>query len=340
MQTKTFLRQRSWRFYRNWLTAAIAWAVIVVIVFQVFHDPIHLIWGIPLGYFSYLVWKAYRYAHPPVQLRMSRLTPKKAGMDAEIVEFKSRDGLNLFGWFVPGKKKAAVILVHGFGSRGISMIYHASAFLDHGYSVLMFDLRAHGSSEGDTCTLSSTEVNDLLGAVDFLKSRTDVNPDRIGVFGVSMGGSVAIQGAAECEDIRVVAVEGIGPSTLEDLENMPVTLRRRVTYPINWMMQKLDFWMNGAPSPKGMVESIRRIAPRPLLIIAAGKTREPDFAKLFSEHAGYPIETWVEPRAKHTGVYFIDPQAYQQRLAVLFDPVLSDPFETNRKQESNDDVNA
>ena len=51
------------------------------------------------------------------------------------------------------------------------MLYHASAMAVYNYGVLMFDLRAHGSSDGDTSTAGWREVNDLLGAVDYLRSR-------------------------------------------------------------------------------------------------------------------------------------------------------------------------
>jgi dipeptidyl aminopeptidase/acylaminoacyl peptidase len=164
---------------------------------------------------------------------MSRVTPADAGLEYEAVEFRSRDDLTLFGWYLRGAKRAAVILVHGHGSKGIVMIYHASAMVAKGYTVLMFDLRAHGSSEGDVCTSGWLESSDLLGALDYLRSRDDVDGDKIGVLGLSLGGQVALRAAAQDESIRAVVAEDPNPAVLGDLGDKPTSLLAWIRYPRN-----------------------------------------------------------------------------------------------------------
>ena len=214
------LRERSWRFYRNWLIHFTMWAILLLIALGAARRPwplyVYLLLAYPVYVVSASIFYAYRTTHPGGRFAMRRVTPEDAGMAYEKVEFLSRDGISLFGWYLPDNSKGTIILVHGHGGKGISMVYHASALVSKGYSVLMYDQRAHGSSEGDICTAGWREVEDLLGAVDYLKTRADVNPERIGVLGISMGGLAALLAAAREHDIRAVVAEGPSAASLDD----------------------------------------------------------------------------------------------------------------------------
>ena len=84
----------------------------------------------------------------------------------EDVHFQSRDGLRLAGWFIPGTNGATVILAHGRGSERSRMLPHANYLHKDGFSVLIFDFRYRGESEGDESTLGAKEPWDIEGAVD------------------------------------------------------------------------------------------------------------------------------------------------------------------------------
>ena len=166
---------------------------------------------------------------PPRQ-RLSA-TPDDLGMPFEDVQFPARDGVRLSGWFVPVKKavsdtKGTVVIVHGWpwnrlgtsaeniftdvpGSAPVQLIHLAHALHRLGYQLLMFDLRNHGRSAGAIpVTFGLHEANDLLGALDYLSDRQDVNQRRIGVVGFSTGANTVLYTLPRTDMIRAaVAVQ-------------------------------------------------------------------------------------------------------------------------------------
>jgi pimeloyl-ACP methyl ester carboxylesterase len=89
----------------------------------------------------------------------------------EALGFSSRgDGTRLSGWLIPAEADRAVILVHGVDSDAWSGAAPdlARAYRSAGFSVLLFDLRAHGRSGGLRITLGRREREDIGAAVDLL----------------------------------------------------------------------------------------------------------------------------------------------------------------------------
>lgn len=125
--------------------------------------------------------------------------PSAYGLEYEDVEFVSRRGdVTLRGWYIKAQgEKPTLIFVHGNGSvrSGDRAVDLASRLARNGFNVLMFDLRGHGSSEGDQVSGGYFEQSDVLGAFDFLAKR-GVSPGRTGLVGVSMGAATAVLAAA------------------------------------------------------------------------------------------------------------------------------------------------
>src|SRR6266568_1953493 len=95
------------------------------------------------------------------------------GVPYEDVSFRSSDGKLLRGWLFP-RGDRAVVMVHGKDGRrldGERTVALARAFTASGYSVLAFDLRGHGESEGDRFSLGEYERLDVAAAVGFLEGR-------------------------------------------------------------------------------------------------------------------------------------------------------------------------
>jgi len=103
-----------------------------------------------------------RAIHPP--LGKSPYNTSQFDLPLEDVHFQSRDGLRLAGWFIPGTNGATVILAHGRGSERSRMLPHANYLHKDGFSVLMFDFRYRGQSEGDESTMGAKEPWDIEGA--------------------------------------------------------------------------------------------------------------------------------------------------------------------------------
>lgn len=177
---------------------------------------------------------ARRLIQPPRQALWS--TPADLGLAFEPVHFPARGGVRLSGWFIPvgtnGRKPGqTVILVHGYpwnrlgaaaddplsrlsGDSPVNLLRLASSLHKAGYHVLMFDLRNHGeSAAAPPVTIGVREAEDLLGAVDYLCGRDDVDQEHIGVIGFSMGANTALYALPHTEQIK--AVIAVQPTSLD-----------------------------------------------------------------------------------------------------------------------------
>ncbi len=121
-------------------------------------------------------------------------------MNEDIVSIPSA-GLRLHGALGtqadsrPSERRAAFLVLHGFGSNceSPSVIQPARVLSEFGYVTLRFDMRGCGKSEGEFGRVICLEqVEDLGNALDFLARHPAVDPDRIGVIGSSFGGAVAV----------------------------------------------------------------------------------------------------------------------------------------------------
>ena len=158
--------------------------------------------GILLAFSLWTFWMAVR---PP---RMTIPgTPAEHRLAAEAVRIATDDGVTLAGWLVPapgGRPAGAtpvVILLHGYPANKADLLPIAAS-LNGRFAVLLVDFRYFGDSGGRATTLGFRERRDLQRVVDALAERGYA---RIGVFGYSLGGAVALLAAAEDPRIRAVA---------------------------------------------------------------------------------------------------------------------------------------
>ncbi|MFM6924986.1 MAG: alpha/beta hydrolase, partial [Ferruginibacter sp.] len=105
----------------------------------------------------------------------------------KMVYLKTKDSLKLEAWYITDSaNKGTVILFHGHGGNKSGVIQEAGSFHKMGYNTLLVDFRAHGSSEGNTCTIGFDESEDVKLAFDYIKNKREKN---IVLWGISMGAS-------------------------------------------------------------------------------------------------------------------------------------------------------
>ena len=248
--------------------------------------------------------------YPAVQQGMQRVT------------FPSREGTQRVGWFVPGSNGATVVLLHGYRCDKREMLPHASFLHDAGYSVLLFDFRNRGESAGDAVTLGYYERQDALGAVDYLKTRGDVDAKRIGVLGVSMGGATAVLAAAVGPDLRAVVTESAFRTADSSIEEAFTHFIHLPRFPYAPITTQIIQWRLGvktsAVSPQ---RDIARISPRPVFIIhgLADETISPDNARDLYAAAGQPKELWLVPGSGHAHAVDVAHDEYVRRVTRFFD---------------------
>ncbi|KAH8731287.1 Alpha/Beta hydrolase protein [Phaeosphaeriaceae sp. PMI808] len=134
-------------------------------------------------------------------------------MTREDVEFKTFDGLTLRGWLYPALSHGpALIMTQGFNTpKEILLPDIALWFQQQGLTVLLFDTRTIGASDGEPRNdiQPSKLVEDYHDALTFLVRHPLVNPDNIVYFGYSFSAMIVL--AAAALDKRVAAVLSVTP---------------------------------------------------------------------------------------------------------------------------------
>lgn len=266
------------------------------------------------------LYAAFWFVRPP-RLRVSYFTPTHLGVTYEDVTLTSQDGVKLSGWYIPSRNKAAVILLHGHGGNRLAVVHQAEALLQAGYGILMYDLRAHGSSGGRRFARSQAAVDDVLAAVAYLSKRPEINAGGIGVMGLSVGGLFALQAAAQTVAIRAVVGEGTSPAVLKDVPP-PNTWWR---WPGYWQ-QRMYMYLAERLARQGPLPAnlsvVSRLDGRPLLLIAVGRGGEYAMLQRLADGAK-TAELWHIPEARHAHGWHERSDEYNHRLVRFFDAALT-----------------
>jgi len=194
---------------------------------------ITLVIGLSLGY---LVLVAFVYVRQPKMLyfptREIEQTPAAIGLSFDEVMLKTADGLTIAAWDIPASDARAVLLFcHGNAGNISHRLDSIRIFHDLGLSVLIFDYRGYGKSEGEP-TEKGTYL-DAEAAWNFLVKDKGIDPARIVIFGRSLGSAVAAELAMKREAGALIIESGF--TSIPDLARqyypyMPVSLITRFHY--------------------------------------------------------------------------------------------------------------
>ena len=238
--------------------------------------------------------------------------------DFEDVSFTTGDGLELTGWYVPSKNRAAVIAFPG--RKGPQR--QTRMLVRHGYGVLLFDRRGEGDSEGDPNAVGWAGDRDIKAGIAFLRERPDVDADRIGGIGLSVGGELMLETAAETDALKAVVSEGAGIRSVREASELPGA-GKWFALPI-WggISAGTAVFSNHAPPPN-LNDVVERISPRPVFFIysAHGQGGE-ELSQDFYESAGEPKDVWKVQEGGHVGGAEARPREYERRLTAFFDEAL------------------
>lgn len=211
------------------------------------------------------------------------------GTAYEEVEFTTSDGLRLKGWYIPSKNRAAVIAFPGRSGPQ----KQARMLARHGYGVLL--------------------------------RRADVDPERIGGIGLSVGGEMLIEAAAESDALKAIVSEGgSGRSVRDDLANTDRALDKIMSVVSSGVTVATAVFNNNLP-PASLKSLVPQIAPRSVFFIYGEKGQngtETKPNKGFYAAAGNPKEIWEVPEAQHIAGITTRPQEYERRVVAFFDRAL------------------
>lgn len=251
--------------------------------------------------------------------------PDHFGLPYENISFRTRDGLELKGWFLPspGGDKRTILMCHGM-SDNKGLLLKQTYFLNKpgGFNLVYFDFRSHGESEGDVTTTGGLETIDFDAAMAWLRRAKPHLTSAVGAFGLSMGAAVTLVCTPEHPDLRCAAVE----SPFTDYRtvisrwfwnNVRVPYFPLVAIIIMIVRYRVDAAEVERFDP---VAAAARIAPRPLLVIGGqdDSLMLPDDVKKVFDAAGDPKQLWMVPGAGHTRCREASEAEYDARLIEFF----------------------
>ncbi len=270
-----------------------------------------------------------------LQRKPALSSPSDYGLDYVSVSFPSDDGLTIKGWLLPTTLDApVVILMHGMGANRATpedRVYGiAGDCIEHGYNVMMFDLRGQGESEGSRISAGLEETGDVTGAISYLRDEGYTGP--VGMLGFSMGAATALMSAAEHEDIRAVVADSsytdvasvigyqLSQARLPGFLVEPALFLTKILYGV-------DF---SACSPLKAAASLEI----PVLFIHGGNDDTvpvDDAYELLAASVNALSDIWVVPEASHTNAWQARTGEYTERLFAFFEASfnsnsLPDPF--------------
>jgi fermentation-respiration switch protein FrsA (DUF1100 family) len=248
--------------------------------------------------------------------------PPDMPFQVEEVAFIGGDNLKLAGWYVPPVNGATIILLHGYGGNRLGMLWHAETLVKAGYGVLLYDERASGESEGQRRSYGWEDAPDVGGALNYLNSRTAGGKAKVGVAGCSIGGQIALQGAARYPQIAAVWADGTSQIRAKDI---PIySWQSFVSYVSTQILDQMYIWIAGIKAPPALVDTIGTIEPRPVMLVAGGRPHPvfgPEYLHIepLARQAGKHTQLWIIQEASHCDGPSQRPEEYARRMQGFFD---------------------
>ncbi len=288
------------------------------------------IFGIILGVllFVCLIWFISKYAankmlHPRNKRKVIYTWPSDYKLSYSRVTFKTLDGISLQGWWVPAEKPSekTIVLMHGWGMNRADLLVNTCFLREVGYNLFYFDFRAMGESGGVVSSAGYLELRDIRAAITFLKQTYPDQCKKIGLYGLSMGGMVALNEASRNPEIACVVAEAAYYSYRRVVSRWAWVHFCIPYFPlIPLMLHHVRRMLGANPERYSPKYTISKISPRPVFLIHGRLDNlvPAAQARRLYRLAGEPKQLWLVPGAKHNKCGEVGGFAYKQRLADFF----------------------
>lgn len=252
------------------------------------------------------------------------VSPDAWGMAYEDVSFPSTRGITQRGYFIPGDRRATVMIVPAFNLGRGAELHYADVFHRAGFNVLTYNSRVC-TSQG-WMSLGYQEAEDVAAAYEYLRSRPDVDPLRVGLHGYSAGGAAALMAMPRLPAVGSVSAEG----GYHDYAAM-LGLGSAVTFFDSLFQTGVVFGYRLATGDDVSVLSplaaIRQIGARPVLLIYGSREISLSGARVMLQEAqahGVPAELWVVEGADHGDYLTVARQEFERRVVAFHRRALLD----------------
>jgi uncharacterized protein len=293
----------AWHGLRRWWRLVLVPAGLVLLL---------VVYAVALGVMASVV--------PPTTLGPA--TPADEGLDHRDVDLETADGVQLSGWYVPSQNGAALVLRHGAGSTRTATLDQAGVLGRHGYGLLLVDARGHGESGGRGMDLGWYGDQDVAAALGFLAARPEVDAERIGLLGLSMGGEEAI-GAAAAPGVRVRAVvaEGATARTAADKDQwLPGGVQGVVQRRLDRLTFGVADLLTPTSPPTALHQAVASATDTDFLLITGGEEPgEALAAEVLADAAPSRVEVLEVAGASHTRGLDVAPRRWRRQVLAFLD---------------------
>lgn len=242
------------------------------------------------------------------------LHPESAGIPGlRTIAYKS-GLLKIAAWHVPSQNGAAIILVHGTEADRSALLHEARVLAAAGFGILSLDLPGQGESDG-TSTWGVAEREAITAAGAWLRHQPNVQPNKIGALGMSMGAYVLAQAAKKDIGLGAVVLAGCPTDAVE---------QTKIEFSKWGIFSEIPAYIalraSGMPLDMRAIDVVGLIAPRPVLLIGGEfDTTVPAYmARQLFDAARDPKELLIVPNAHHADYGLIAPESYDARIVDFF----------------------
>jgi len=251
----------------------------------------------------------------------NRQTPGDYGYAWEDVTLKARAGGQFRAYFIPGANGAAVIIPPPYGGGRGSRLHEGDVLARHGYAVFSFESRR--CADMGALSLGYEETGEIGDALNYLRARDDIDPERIGILGFSSAGAASVMAAARFPEIRAVVAEGGYGDLAEDSIKLGIAKDTLLNDLFKWSITISYRVISGTSIDKlSPQDHIGEIAPRPVLLIYGSRESSLGGAYKQLAAAGENATLWVVEGAGHGNYLAVAPAEYERRVVAFFDNAL------------------
>jgi uncharacterized protein len=227
------------------------------------------------------------------------------GFNFERVEFRTSDGVNIVGWWIPAAAefqnqprrnavrvppeqwgKHTALICHGLAANKSNQLILARQLVPAGYNVLAIDFRAHGESGGQLATFGANEKHDVLAAIAWLRQNRREQSQRIVGVGASMGAAALLSAAADPLDPNAAFIDAIAAyACYDDLWDMTRSAADQYfAPPLDWLLLHVGLPVAAAQSGTDLLhyspaKDAAALWPRPILLIHGERDEIIDFSR-------------------------------------------------------------
>ncbi len=243
-------------------------------------------------------------------------TPEQVGIPGlKDVSFPRAGGIKVSGWYAPGRNGAVVILAHGTSADRTSMLSESRILADAGFGILAFDWPGYGASEG-RIDWGPNERDALIAAIDWLIRDRGIDAGKIGGFGLSMGGYMLAQVAADDIRLQALVFSATPPEITEQTRYEHSKWGFLSEWPAILILHESGMPLDQPPP----LHVIGKLSPRPVLVV--GGDRDPlvsaAMVREMYESARQPKDLLIVSGGGHGDYASVAPETYRKRLVEFF----------------------